>query len=140
MDEEERSARQMIEPLSELRVAVPGVQVLVAFLLTVAFTSRFAQLNDFQREVFMLTLLTATLSTTCLIAPSAAHRLRFHQADREWLIESANAWMLSGLVLLALALSGVDLHRRSRFGAPFRLVYPSGATQGAAGSPSAGSA
>ena len=70
----------MIELLNELRIALPGVQILFAFLLTVPFTQRFPQLTIFQRDVFYLTLVATSLSTGCLIAPSAAHRLRFHQA------------------------------------------------------------
>ena len=58
------------------------MQILFAFLLTVPFTQRFAQLTRFQRDVFYVTLLATALSTVCLIAPSAAHRLRFHQGDR----------------------------------------------------------
>ena len=88
--EEAKRDRQMIELLNELRVALPGVQILFAFLLTVPFTQRFPKLTSFQVDVFYLTLVAATLSAACLIAPSAAHRLRFHQQEREWLIESAN--------------------------------------------------
>jgi hypothetical protein len=109
-DEEERKRdRQMIELLNELRVALPGVQILFAFLLTVPFTQRFPQLTDFQRDVFYVTLLAATLSAACLIAPSAAHRLRFHQSDREWLIESANVMMIIGLGFLAVAIGAAFL-------------------------------
>jgi hypothetical protein len=108
-DEERKRDRQMIELLNELRVALPGVQILFAFLLTVPFTQRFPQLNDFQRNIFYVTLLAATVSAACLIAPSAAHRLRFHQSEREWLIESANALMIAGLVFLAIAIGAAFL-------------------------------
>jgi hypothetical protein len=53
-----------------------------------------------------VTLLATTLSTAFLIAPSAAHRLRFHKRDRNWLIESANVMSISGLVTLTLAMIG----------------------------------
>jgi Family of unknown function (DUF6328) len=109
-DEEERKRdRQMIELLNELRVALPGVQILFAFLLTVPFTQRFPQLTHFQRNVFYATLLAATASAACLIAPSAAHRLRFHQSEREWLIESANVLMIAGLSCLAVAIGAAFL-------------------------------
>jgi hypothetical protein len=107
--EEERRDRQMIELLNELRVALPGVQILFAFLLTVPFTQRFPKLTSFERDVFYLTLVAATLSAACLIAPSAAHRLRFHQRERAWLIESANTLMIAGLGFLTVAIGSAFL-------------------------------
>ena len=107
--EEARRDRQMIELLNELRVALPGVQILFAFLLTVPFTQRFPQLTTFERDVFYITLVAATLSAACLIAPSAAHRLRFHQNEREWLIESANVLMIAGLGFLTVAIGAAFL-------------------------------
>jgi hypothetical protein len=108
-DQKERVNRELIELLNELRVALPGVQILFAFLLTVPFTQRFPQLTVFQRDTFYVTLLAATISAACLIAPSAAHRLRFHQKEREWLIESANAMMIAGLIFLAIAIGAAFL-------------------------------
>jgi hypothetical protein len=102
--EEAKRDRQMIELLNELRVALPGVQILFGFLLTVPFANRFPQITSFQRDVFYLTLVAATLSAACLIAPSAAHRLRFHQQERAWLIESANQLLIAGLAFLAMAI------------------------------------
>jgi hypothetical protein len=105
-EEERRRDRQMIELLNELRVALPGVQILFAFLLTVPFSQRFATLTAFQRDVYYVTLMATALSTACLIAPSAAHRLRFHQSERAWIVESANELTIAGLCLLAIALGG----------------------------------
>lgn len=102
-----RTDRQMVELLNELRVALPGVQILFAFLLAVPFTRGFARATDFQRNVFFATLLAASVSTICLIAPSATHRLRFHQRDRAYIIESANRLLIAGLVFLAMAIVGV---------------------------------
>jgi cobalamin synthase len=107
--EERKRDRQMIELLNELRVALPGVQILFAFLLTVPFTQRFPQLTTFQRDVFYITLVAATLSAACLIAPSAAHRLRFHKNERTWLIESANVLLIAGLGFLAVAIGAAFL-------------------------------
>ena len=109
LNDERRRDRQMIELLNELRIALPGVQILFAFLLTVPFTQRFPELTSFQRDVFYVTLLATALSTGCLIAPSAAHRLRFHQGDREWLIESANRLLIAGLGFLAIAIGAAFL-------------------------------
>jgi uncharacterized protein DUF6328 len=108
-ESERKRDRQMIELLNELRVALPGVQILFAFLLTVPFTQRFPKLTDFQVDVFYVTLLATTLSAACLISPSAAHRLRFHQSDRDWLIESANVLMIVGLSFLAIAIGAAFL-------------------------------
>jgi Family of unknown function (DUF6328) len=105
-EHEAKRDRQMLELLNELRIALPGVQILFAFLLTVAFTNRFERLTPFQADVYYVTLIATALSAGCLIAPSAAHRLRFHKGEREWIVESANKLMISGLVFLAVALTG----------------------------------
>jgi hypothetical protein len=107
--EERKRDRQMIELLNELRVALPGVQILFAFLLTVPFSMRFDDLTLFQRDVYYVTLIATSLSAACLIAPSAAHRLRFHQGERAWIVETANQLMIAALVFLALALGGCVL-------------------------------
>jgi Family of unknown function (DUF6328) len=104
--EERKRDRQMIELLNELRVALPGVQILFAFLLTVPFSVRFERLTPFQRDVYYVTLMATALSTACLIAPAAAHRLRFHQGERIWIVESANQLLIAGLAILAVALIG----------------------------------
>jgi amino acid transporter len=102
--EEAKRDRQMIELLNELRVALPGVQIFFAFLLTVPFTQRFTKLTSFQVDVYYVTLILTALCAACLIGPSASHRLRFHQNDRAWIIESANSLLIAGLVLLAFAI------------------------------------
>jgi cobalamin synthase len=102
--EERKLDRQMIELLNELRVALPGVQLLFGFLLTVPFTQRFGDTTSFQRSVFYITLVSATVSTICFIAPSAVHRLRFHQRERAYVIESANKLTIAGLCGLAVAI------------------------------------
>jgi hypothetical protein len=104
MDEHERRDRQMIELLNELRVALPGVQLLFGFLLTVPFAQGFQRVTDTQRSLYYATLLAASASIICLIAPSATHRLRFHRSDRAFIIESANKYMIAGLSFLAIAI------------------------------------
>ena len=104
--DERKRDRQMMELLNELRVALPGVQILFAFLLTVPFSVRFDRLTAFQRDTYYFTLMATLLSTACLIAPSAAHRLRFHKGERPWIVESAHRMMIGGLVFLACALTG----------------------------------
>ena len=106
MDEQEKQDRQLIELLNELRIALPGVQLLFGFLLTVPFAQGFKKVNSFEKNVFYATLLCTALSTVCLIAPSATHRLRFHQGDRPYVIETAHKYTIAGLVFLALAIVG----------------------------------
>jgi hypothetical protein len=103
---ERKRDRQMLELLNELRIALPGVQILFAFLLTVPFSVRFDKLTAFQGDVYYLTLVATALSAACLIAPSAGHRLRFHKGERAWIVESANRLMIAGLGFLAAALGG----------------------------------
>jgi hypothetical protein len=96
----------MAELLQELRVALPGVQILFAFLLTVPFAQGFQRVTGFQKNLFFATLLCTAISTACLIAPTATHRLRFHQRDRNYVIEVAHRLTIAGLVFLALAILG----------------------------------
>ena len=107
--EERKRDRQMAELLQELRIALPGVQILFAFLLTVPFSQRFGELTLFQRDVYYVTLIATALSTACFIGPAAGHRLRFHQSEREWIIESAHRLTVAGLALLAVAIGGAVL-------------------------------
>jgi len=104
MDEHDRTERQMAELLQELRVALPGVQILFAFLLTVPFAQGFGDVTSFQKDLFFATLLFTAISTACLIAPTATHRLRFHKRDRNYVIEVAHRLTIAGLVFLALAI------------------------------------
>jgi hypothetical protein len=104
MDEHEKHDRQMIELLNELRIALPGVQILFAFLLTVPFAQGFQRVTPTQKTLFYAALLATAASTVCLIAPSATHRLRFHQSDRAYLIETANKYLIAGLIFLAVAI------------------------------------
>jgi uncharacterized protein DUF6328 len=108
-DDQERLNRQMIELLNELRVAMPGVQILFGFLLTVPFQQRFSQVNDFQQTVYFLTLVAAAVAAAFLIAPSAYHRVMFEQHDKPTIIHIGTAQMIVGLVALALAMNGAVL-------------------------------
>lgn len=104
MNDEEQRDRQMMELLNELRVALPGVQFLLAFLLTVPFANRFERVTSFEKTVFYAALLCTAASVVFLIAPSATHRLRFHEGDRPFVIESANKYLIAGLACLAVAI------------------------------------
>ena len=102
---EERHNRELIELLNELRVALPGVQVLFAFLLAVPFANGFPKLNGAQRDVFFAAFIATALSTVLLIAPSSYHRLRWRQHDKERMLIIANALTIAGLFCLAVAIT-----------------------------------
>jgi cation transport ATPase len=104
-EEQERLNRQMTELLNELRVAMPGVQVLFAFLLTVPFQQRFSLVNDFQRDVYFVALLAAATATALLIAPSAYHRIAFGQHEKPNIILVGSVQFVFGLVALAIAMN-----------------------------------
>jgi len=104
-----RYDRELIELLNELRVVLPGVQVLFAFLLPVPFTQRWTDINRFQRDVFFVTLLLAAAATAMLIAPSAFHRIRFRRRDKRHMLKIANGFAIAGLLLLAAAMTGAVL-------------------------------
>jgi hypothetical protein len=104
--ESERLDRNLTEMLGELRVALPGVQVLFAFLLVVPFNQRFADVTPFQKTVFFATLLFTAASTVCLIAPTVHHRLEFRQQDKQRIVETGNRIVILGLLLLAVAMAG----------------------------------
>ena len=96
--------RQVAEVLQELRVAITGGQILFGFLLTVPFAQRWSETDDFQRALFLTTLLSIATATGCFIAPTATHRLRFHQRDRSFLVSYANVAAIAGLVFLLVAM------------------------------------
>jgi hypothetical protein len=102
----ERINRELIELLNELRVALPGVQVLFAFLLTVPFSQGFVETTGFQRDLFFGVLVATTISAALLIAPSAWHRLRFRQKDKELILAMSNRMAIAGLGFLAIAMVG----------------------------------
>jgi hypothetical protein len=101
----ERTDRELIELLNELRVALPGVQTLFAFLLIVPFSNGWQQTTDFQRGVYLVAVLSTALSALLLIAPAAHHRLEFRERDREGLLRLANRLAIGGNAALAVAMS-----------------------------------
>jgi Family of unknown function (DUF6328) len=105
----ERLDRNLGELLQELRVALPGVQVLFAFLLTVPFQQGFQKATSFQKDIYLVTLLLTALTTALLIAPSAYHRLEFRQGDKEHIVNVANALAIAGFGVLAAAMSSAIL-------------------------------
>ena len=95
---------ELIELLNELRIALPGVQVLFAFLLAVPFANGWQRVTDFQRDVFFVAFLCTTAATILLIAPSIYHRLRWREHDKEHMLVTANRLTIAGSAFLALAI------------------------------------
>jgi uncharacterized protein involved in cysteine biosynthesis len=101
---QERINRELIELLNELRVALPGVQFLFAFLLIVPFQQTIAQVTEFQRGVYYVALAAAAVATVLLIAPAAQHRVLFRQHDKEKLLQRGSRSAFAGLLVLAVAI------------------------------------
>jgi uncharacterized membrane protein YhaH (DUF805 family) len=104
---EERVNRELIELLNELRVALPGVQVLFAFLLAVPFTERFAETTELQRDTYMVALLSTLAGSVFLIAPTAYHRIRFRDRDKEAMLRISNTFAIVGVICLAVGMTAV---------------------------------
>jgi hypothetical protein len=102
----ERLDRNLSELLQELRVALPGVQVLFAFLLAVPFAQGFTKITPFQERIFFATLLLTALSAVLLISPTSYHRMNFRMGQKEQLLAVANKLAIVGLAALALAMTG----------------------------------
>lgn len=105
-DEKDRVDRELGELLEEVRVAIPGAEVLFAFLLGVAFTERFKEVSSAQQAVYFAILLLTAAATALLIAPTAYHRLRFRDGDKERLLISATRMVVTSLGFLLLAVAG----------------------------------
>jgi Family of unknown function (DUF6328) len=101
----ERVDRELIELLNELRVALPGVQILFAFMLVVPFNTGFANLSTAERWVYYAAFISAALGTVLMIAPSSYHRLRFREGDKEQMLFTSNKLMLVGMGFVALAMA-----------------------------------
>jgi hypothetical protein len=102
----ERLDRNLEELTGELRVVVTGVQVLFAFLLIVPFDTGFAHVGNFERTVYLVTLMLTALAAVCTIAPSAEHRFLFRHDDKHHIVYSSNRVVIVGLACLALAMCG----------------------------------
>jgi len=105
----QRINRELIELLNELRVALPGVQFLFAFLLVLPFQQRGSKTTGFQRDVYLATLVAAAIATALLIAPAAQHRILFRARDKENLLRRSNVSALAGLVVLSFAIGSAIL-------------------------------
>ena len=104
-----RYDRELIELLNELRVALPGVQVLFAFLLAVPFAQGWKHVTAFQKDVFFIAFIATAVSSALMIAPSSFHRLRWRAEDKGRIVATANRLFVGGLFALAVAIEAVVL-------------------------------
>ncbi|TDC28001.1 hypothetical protein E1265_00215 [Streptomyces sp. 8K308] len=102
----ERADRNFTELLQELRVTQTGVQILFAFLLTLAFTQRFEELDDFARGTYVTTLVFALSATALFTAPAAVHRGLFQRGAKRLIVTVSSRLAAAGLVMLALTFTG----------------------------------
>ena len=100
----ERINRELIELLNELRVALPGVQFLFAFLLIVPFQQTAKDLTTFQLDVYFVALIASAVASGLLIAPAAQHRVLFRQHAKENLLKRSHRSALAGLIALGIAI------------------------------------
>jgi hypothetical protein len=100
----QRHDRELIELLNELRVALPGVQVLFAFLLAVPFSSGYAKVTQFEKVAFFVALVATALSSALLIATPSFHRLRFRVEDKGRIVVIGNKLAIAGFFFLAAAM------------------------------------
>ncbi|HEX6400191.1 MAG TPA: DUF6328 family protein [Actinomycetota bacterium] len=119
----ERVDRELIELLNGLRVILPGVQVLLAFLLTVPFSTGFPEASSTERGLYFATVLLTVGAIAALTMPAAYHRLRFREGDKERMLLLSNGFAIAGLGLLALAMTGVVfLIADVMFGTPMAMA------------------
>jgi len=100
---EERMDRNWMELIQELRVLQTGVQILGGFLLTLPFQSRFVELDDWQRGLYLFNVMVAALTTVLIVIPVSVHRRLFRRGLKATLVSSADAvtkWALGGVALL----------------------------------------
>lgn len=105
----QRIDRELGELMQGLRVAIPGVQFLFAFLLTVPFAQGFGRVTEFQRDVFLVALISTAVSSVCFIAPAVQHRLLFRASAKDVLLHRSNRYGIAGAIALAVAMSSAVL-------------------------------
>ena len=113
-----RLDRELLELLNELRVVLPGVQALFAFLLIVPFNDRFASVTGAERRIYTVAHLSSAFACVLFITPPAFHRLRFRRHDKAQLLKIGNRCAIAGMAALAVAMvAGVFLVTELLFGA-----------------------
>jgi hypothetical protein len=102
---EERVDRELSELLHELRILLPGVQLVFAFLLTAPFSSAFDELTRSEHVAYIVAFAASAVASVLLITPVAHHRARFRQGDKEALVRRGNSLALVAIAMLGVALA-----------------------------------
>jgi hypothetical protein len=100
----QRLDRNYGELLQELRVVLTGVQILFAFLLSIAFQQRFAHVGVPERVVYVLALASSAGASVLLTAPAAVHRVLFRYNVKDEIVDVTAGLVKAGLAFLALAM------------------------------------
>jgi hypothetical protein len=106
-DRKSRVDRELIELLNELRVALPGVQVLFAFLLVVPFQQGFQNVSDLARDVYFAGLAASAIAIAFLIAPASYHRLNLRRGldEKEHMLFTSSRLTIIGTGFLAIGIA-----------------------------------
>ncbi|RLK11943.1 hypothetical protein DER29_5213 [Micromonospora sp. M71_S20] len=102
--EKQRWQRNFADLLQELRVAQTGVQILFAFLLTLPFSNGFTRTSGFQKDVYIVALLSAAAATAMIISPVAFHRALFRQGRKPELVRFAHRMASGGLAFMLISM------------------------------------
>jgi Family of unknown function (DUF6328) len=105
-DAGERLDRQWNELLQELRLAQTGTQILFAFLLSIAFQTKFQDADAFTHDVYAVTLVASALAVGLFLAPVSFHRIVYRRKLRDRMLPIASRMAIAGLVFLVLATTG----------------------------------
>src|SRR3954452_9716202 len=92
----ERHDRQLLELLNELRVALPGVQMLFGFMLAVPFSQGFGSLTDRQRLLFYVAFLATAGASICFITPTSFHRITWQRGVKGRMLRIASGLTIAG--------------------------------------------
>ena len=116
--DEQASARRLIELLNEVRVAIPGVQILFAFLLILPFTARFGSVRGIERTVYAVALVASAIASILFMSVAAEHRLRWRRGDKADIVEVSSVATVWGLASLAVGVCGaIEVALTEVFGA-----------------------
>ncbi|USX15583.1 DUF6328 family protein [Oxalobacteraceae bacterium OTU3CAMAD1] len=122
-DEEEDDDGDFSDMLSEMRILLPGAQMLSAFLIILPFNTGFAHIDHTEKLLFLATFFLALTSLVLLSAPAIQHRLMRPLKDRARFKRVATKQIVAGSFALAIALVlGTDLVISEVFGSTVGMV------------------
>ncbi|HET6381238.1 MAG TPA: DUF6328 family protein [candidate division Zixibacteria bacterium] len=99
----QRVDRELAELLDETRVMLPGVEILLGFLIILPFSGG-TEITGFERALYLASLLSASGGLALLVTPTIYHRMHFREVDKERLIFLANRLFIAASALIALAI------------------------------------